>query len=410
VQRGVPAQTVYSDGQLHTVKNTSGPIVVENNGTSLVVDSPASVTGTAGIQSGQAIVAGVGTTVNMLGGQVVGAVGANADNGPTGIVSNGLFGGFGGTVHGGNATATAAAGIGLDVNAGSAQIFGGTYRGGNASATNDLLNGQFGIFSTKDTNVAISGGTFVGGNGGNTAASGAPGAGAALLGNVSISGGTFQGGTLGGSYGARGLEEILGVDLGNGHFLPQTASISGGTFVHGVAPPHVGASAGFNVDFGSTLNISGGTFPSQVSILQSMGTVNISGGAFAAGPGNSFADTLDTSSTLNFFGKNLTLGEDFGSGHIWAGQVTGTLMDGTDLDIYPIIFSQATVYVSLIHGPQGDELTFTAGPSSVPEPASIVIMVLGMAGVAAGCAVRRMRVKILADQRVSRVTVVNGRN
>src|ERR1017187_4979406 len=86
------AQTVYDDGQNHNVTGASGPISVQNSGTTLTVESPAVVTASAGIQLGAAIVGGPGTAINMLGGQVVGS--ANPGNGPNGIDSLGSIAGF----------------------------------------------------------------------------------------------------------------------------------------------------------------------------------------------------------------------------------------------------------------------------------------------------------------------------
>ena len=71
------AQTVYSDGQAHTGSSpNSGPIAVQNDGTTLNVVSPAVVSGSVGVQNQTAIVGQAGTIINMIGGQVAGDEGA----------------------------------------------------------------------------------------------------------------------------------------------------------------------------------------------------------------------------------------------------------------------------------------------------------------------------------------------
>ena len=65
-------QTVYSDGDSHTVNKSTGPIQLKNDGTTLNVEYQATVSGSYGVQGNTAIVGGAGTTINMQGGVVAG--------------------------------------------------------------------------------------------------------------------------------------------------------------------------------------------------------------------------------------------------------------------------------------------------------------------------------------------------
>ena len=211
VPAAVRGQTVYSDGQDHTVTGASGPISVQNSGTTVTVDSPAVVTGTGGVQGGDAIVGGVGTAINVLGGTVNGA-------GGIGVSSFGAFAAFGGDVSGVDAA--------VDVRAGSALVGGGTFRGGSVkdgSAGIGLISNSAFNFSS---NVGIFGGTFYGGN----SLHGVGGDGLLIKGDFDIGGGTFLGGSSGGG-GSSGAHFIVGQSG-----LTESGSIEGGTFVAGTVP------------------------------------------------------------------------------------------------------------------------------------------------------------------------------
>ena len=88
--RRVAAQTVYSDDGNHTINGASGPISVQNDGTTVTVVSGGAVTGgSMAVQNGFAIAGGLGTTVNLIGGSVMGGAG---------IETSGFFSSFGGSV------------------------------------------------------------------------------------------------------------------------------------------------------------------------------------------------------------------------------------------------------------------------------------------------------------------------
>ena len=176
------AQTIYNDGGTHTVNGMSGPIILEGNGTTLNVVSPASIIGSStvfGIQGD------AGTAINLFGGQVTG---------PVGIVTSGDFFASGGYVYGmPNAYYGGRGGWGAEFN-GSAQVNGGTFQGGNG--VNQGGNGAA-FASPTGSPVQITGGSFEGGNAGTQYGIGGIGVIFAGTGSTQISGGTFQGGKLG---------------------------------------------------------------------------------------------------------------------------------------------------------------------------------------------------------------------
>jgi hypothetical protein len=371
----VHAQTVYDDGQLHTVSGSSGPILLENDGTSLIVASPASIVASSGIQSGTAIVGHVGTTINLLGGQVIGGMEArnSASLSNAGITSNGLFAAFGGYVQGGNATSTNMAGTGLGV-FGTADIADGTFQGGNGYVPK-MQFGAPGLTSFSGSNysstVNISGGMFVGGSGGATnIAIVDPGAGLDLNGNFSISGGTIKGGPGGG----------FALFASVGQYATQVASITGGTFV-GLTGGAVGSSAVVSLLNGSTMNISGGSFADGLQLGEGDNSaINISGGMFNNPSRVLNRLTVDDYSSINFFGSNLSWAGPTSGEKGFAGFLSGTLLDGNSIGVSLNLYSDALLTVTITSGPQGEELTFANLAGSVPEPSSIVTLASGIAG------------------------------
>ena len=335
----VGAQTVYSDGANHTVTGPSGPILVENAPTSLTIDSPADITN-VGFPAYSAVNAGPGTTVNMLGGMVSGGV----------ILDGGFFGGFGGAVIGGDYVNGVGGSIfGLAADGGSVAIFGGTYSGGNVFGSQ--VQGGVGLDATTGQgggSITIFGGTFIGGDGTGTQI-GDGGIGAAVDGNFSISGGVFQGGT-------------------------------GNTLITGPSLEFGG--------FGASGSISGGTFSNGVGFYLQNGQVDISGGNFAG----SWGGQLEPGSSLNFYGSGLSW-TPMGPGQ---GQLAGTLADGSPLNVGFWMYDPFAV--SLIVGPNGEELSFTPVVSGVPEPASLVSLSLGILGVAIACKSRWVRRRLSAGQ------------
>jgi hypothetical protein len=396
------AQTVYSNGGQNTLSGTSGPVVVQNNGTTLVVNSPASVTGSDAIQGGTAIVGQAGTTINLLGGTVTSATGYSFGPAAGGIASTGLFAAFGGYAQGADASATAQAGIGAIVY-GTGDVFGGTFQGGNASLSNANFAGQpgFASFSVNhpSTSINISDGTFLGGNGSvppGTSQVADAGAGAYLNSNFSVTGGTFRGGNLSGSLAGSGLFGFLGSDSVNGgRPTGQTGSITGGTFYGGTSAGSApGYSAVVQVTYGSTLKISGGNFPDGVGFdAQENSRIDISGGLFGA-HGFTLGAFVEKYSSLNVFGSDLSWsGSSVGTGGM-QGFLSGTLADGDSINASVELASDANLVVSLTSGPLGEVLSFNGVPepvSAVPEPRSVVLMAMGIASVAISCAYRRVR-------------------
>ncbi len=201
---------------------------------------------------------------------------------------------------------------------GTAVIGGGSFQGGNGHALVPGGDGGNAFVSEADPRLSpadaiISGGKFRGGNGSSAAFGGS---GAVLQGNFSISGGTFQGGM--GGIGA-GLAAVL--DLGTTVRSPETGSITGGTF--------------------ASLTQNGRTSDSLFAGLQYDSTLTISGGSFSHG----MQTSIDDDSYLKFIGTDLSLsGSTLGS--TFSGQLTGTLLDGSQLDVALTMSFQGTPYIS----------------------------------------------------------------
>ena len=363
------AQIVIDNGGLNTISGPSGAVTVLSDGTTLVVNSPASVMGSTGIQNGAAIVGGAGTIINLLGGQVTGAQ-ANGPVPPDGITSSGLFAAFGGSATGGSYSGGGGLlkpGAGVNVS-GTAIIAGGDFQGGNG--TGSLGLGGSGLASTSDrsnsSDVMISDGLFKGGTG--VGAFGLGGEGLALQSNFTISGGTFQGGA-GSSAGGTSAFFSLGQ---NG--VAQTGTITGGTFLNGA-----GVIGGLGI------------------FEDSRSAIDISGGNFNGSPlGHYIEGQLYNWSTLSFLGSQLSwtpiVSDIFGDNFL----LTGTLLDGNTINL-DIGFPGATVTETSI--PQGVEITF----QGVPEPSSVVMLGVGILGIALvyiAKRIRRSRVSRLAAARI----------
>ena len=98
-------QTVYSDGDSHTVSGSSGPIELKSGGTTLNVEPGATVSGSPAVQFGAAIVSDdIGTTINLQGG-VISAVTQVHGYGGTAIQTDGFLSAFDGVVTGGSGIA-----------------------------------------------------------------------------------------------------------------------------------------------------------------------------------------------------------------------------------------------------------------------------------------------------------------
>jgi hypothetical protein len=229
------AQTVYNDGGTHTINGPSGPIALEGSGTTLDVVSPASI---AGNHLSDAIHAGTGTTIDLLGGQVSSGE----------IYSTGSFYASGGAV-----TSEV---LGL-VLGGSAQISGGTFESGNGDAA---------LLPLPGANIAISGGAFLGGSPGPGASSGGAAIQTGVTGNaptnLTITGGTFS--ADGGGLGASSQECLLFSGSS-----PTTINISGGVY-----SGNIGISGNTEVSFfGSSFNYDAST-GTLTGILEDGNTLN----------------------------------------------------------------------------------------------------------------------------------------
>jgi hypothetical protein len=316
----VRGQTVFNDGGTHTINAPFGPILVENNGTTLNVVSPASVTGSSGIQNGGAVVGGVGTTINLSGGEVTGAPGSA--NGGNGVQTTGFFSASGGTVTGGNAGMPG-------------------FSGGFALSSAGTDSGGLG--------VVISGGVFRGGDG-------------------------FGGGQSGGAVG-----------ISDNNF-----SITGGTFEHG-AGVGVGVASFALGDRppGSHGVISGGSFLGNIgSQLFNRSVLDISGGSISG----KMSSRMSNGSSLNFFGNNLTWTPTSSSSFEIMGDLTGQLSDGSSVDLPLTVISIDGVVKQTGNG---SEISFL----SIPEPSSVVMLALGIAGVALACVLKSIRQSLLFAHR-----------
>ena len=198
-----------------------------------------------------------------------------------------------------------------------------------------------------------------------------------LTGDISISGGTFQGGNATGSGGTAGRG--LSIDS---YSSPTSFSISGGTFQAGAAPENATVNPAASI--GGVGTITGGTFVGEplttgygVSLLVpnwgGRTVLNISGGLFS-GP---MQFDLQYNSTVSFFGNDLSF--DRGTGFL-----TGTLMDGNQLDVHIDLTGNSDVMYNFT--PNGEQLIF-----GVPETSSIVTLGLGVLGVGLLFTARRIR-------------------
>jgi hypothetical protein len=409
-----PGQTVYSDGAVHTVSSpNSGPIQLQNDGTTLNVVAPAVVSGSFGVQDSTAIVGQAGTAINVFGGQVAGVENKSLI-GP-GITSYGAFSSFGGLVMGGFSTGlggatgvniygTAVIGAGLIEGGagvesagsaglslfGSAQIVDGTIRGGIEKGPGSSPGAA--IVTAAGSDLSVLGGTIQGG--------------VKLGGSAEIAGGAFQSTLPNGS-----LLQNVGAALGA---LPGSdLSISGGTFT-GNAPSKLGNDgyAALEAVGAHSLSISGGAFQGNVLIgLSGAQTASIGGGSFSGQPvplgltyslqlsasgqgsltvsGGLFSSAIELGLTdaasASFIGSGLSFNPS-------TGVLTGALEDGSLINSFVQLDNAGTGYRYGVAQDGSQMLTF--GPQSVPEPSSVVTFSLGFAGVAAACVRSRRRAAV----------------
>ena len=329
------AQTIYNDGQTHTISGTSGPVIVEG-GSTLNVIPPALISGgtlTRPLGYTATIFGDSTSTINLSGGQVMGAVvtqppGAGNVSG-SGIISYGLF------------TAT-----------------GGLVQGAEGNQPNE--SGGWGLLSNGS--VQISGGTFLGG-------SGFTGGGAAVIagGNdqVLISGGTFQAGASTSGFGS---SPALTLQLVQG---TTETEITGGNFLGASGNPLLNSSLYYQAQYqtpgdSSALNISGGVFSDNMQIALYIGD------------------------TLSFIGRGFAF-----NGGSPIGTLTGTLADGNTINTTISMYNEFSVQTQTLAG-NLEEITFTglsAPPpgGTTPEPTSIEMLAIGLLGLVASRAYRSRR-------------------
>ena len=122
------AQTTVDAGATYTVNGPSGPFFV---GGTLNVESPASVEGSNAVQTGIAILGGINSTINILGGQVTGTtLNYYAGSFPSDGIALWITDCLGRTDRGAPGSSLTDPGSGvLLVSSGSAQISGGTFVG-----------------------------------------------------------------------------------------------------------------------------------------------------------------------------------------------------------------------------------------------------------------------------------------
>jgi PEP-CTERM motif len=247
---------------------------------------------------------------------------------------------------------------------------------GNTSIT-PTPEAQFGdaaIFSSSG-NLNVSGGTITGG------ASLVPTAfaGSDAIYVTSPTGSTgstlISAGQITGGAGITGGTGLALVDAG-----PTT--INGGSITGGNSTLFEGqGGTGISYQGGSQLTINAGTFsggsslgpvaiPSASLFDGGNGNVEVLGGLFLSEIVVSFDNY---NSRLDFFGTGLSYSN---------GILSGTLSNGNVIDQAVNISNASTVNINVVVNSNQTELSFVAVPATVPEPSSILMIALGLGGVA----------------------------
>jgi PEP-CTERM motif len=225
---------------------------------------------------------------------------------------------------------------------GNLNVSGGTITGG-ASAVPTAYAGSDAIFVTSSSGTAgstlISAGQITGGAG----LTGGTGLALVNAGPTTISGGTITGGNSVLTEGQGGI----GISYNKGSQL----TITGGTFSGGTSPGPVAIpSSSLTTLGGGNIEVSGGLFLSEIIV-----------------------DYESYGSRLDFFGTGLSYSN---------GILSGTLGDGSTIDQTVTISPFSGINTVVVVSGGGTEVSFVATPASVPEPASIVLIALGLGGAA----------------------------
>jgi hypothetical protein len=281
-----------------------------------------------------------GTTLNVVPGASIVGISAGANtvppNGETGILAltGSTLNVSGGLIIGGSAPGLPGSpGPGIAFNGSSLAISGGTIQGGNDAS----LGGTALSIGSQAQTINISGGTFGGGDSTFFAGEG----GNALSfdsseGLLSISGGTFNGGVGGSS--------ANGGPAHNFNFDHSTVMITGGSFTGGTGGNIKGDSLDLTESVGGIVNVTGGVFSGRMLFK------------------------LTGAGAINFFGSDFNYSN---------GMLTGLLSDGNAISV-PILNYNQILGPTLLVETTPTEITFT---TPVPEPASFVMLGLGLAGV-----------------------------
>ena len=240
--------------------------------------------------------------------------------------------------------------------------------GASITPTAGAQYGDAAIFGNSGT-ILVSGGAVTGGSSSPSVYGG--GDGIIVIGpaiSTTITGGTITGGA--------------GISGGTGFSLLQAGptTISGGTITGGkgtLFESQGGAAIVYQA--GSPLIITGGTFagggttgpvpiPSPSLLDQGLGNIEVSGGQFLS------EIVLSASygvGRLDFFGTGLSYAN---------GLITGTLSNGDSIHQSLIITSVAGETTTVVYDAAKGELSFLSAPTTVPEPASIALIALGLGG------------------------------
>jgi hypothetical protein len=327
--RMTQAQTIIDNGGQNTINGLSGTIELEGNGTTLNVVSPAMIVGISTPQPYATLNGDSGTTINLLGGQVIGPMNGFYPGTPgiEGQIGSNFFA-SGGFAQGGTN------GSGLQL-MGTSQITGGTFQGTTNGHGADFYGGT----------AQISGGTFQGaGNG-----FGAEFLDSGNRGSVNvfnITGGLFNGGNAGAHGEGGGGVDLLFVNGGS-------ATISGGTFIGGTGGQGNGDSLRLDLR-----QLSGNP----------VSQVDVTGGVFSGG-----IDVFLSGSYLNFYGSN------FAYNYV-TGEFTGTLEDGNNIDVTLLPEVGTLIYSA---NAAAGEARFTQVNTTSPEPSSVLMLAVGVLGLAA---------------------------
>jgi hypothetical protein len=318
------AQTTILNGQTYTINQSSGSVEALN-GTTVNISDGGNITGGFALPVRllaytTSIYSDATSTTNLTGGSVFGTVAPSVSEGNISgiaIYTDGMFSASGGLAQGGAGAAYQGGGWGLLAH-GNVDISGGTFQGGTPG---------------------------IGGEGGNAAivANLNPGVGT----TINVSGGTFQGAatTSAAAFGGTGLEILSG----------GTTTISGGTFSGGLNGSQYGGQNDYSLTF------SGG----------GQSVVDISGGKFMS----PLEASLAGNDSFSFFGSAFDVQTT--PSEPWRYQVSGVLADGTPLNIQ--FYTNANTYTETLLPTGVEQLTFNF-TAVVPEPASWLLLLVGIAG------------------------------